>query len=191
LPAGRDADGHDAKHGYGRIQAVHTCIAARDPIAMELVAMGEIEGARAWMDVEGGYGAPYSSSFARWAVRALLADPTAEHALRVVLRHMRLSAKDERRFEAHPPGSVARQIALLLRKMTSSPVEAPTLVQMELSSLEQSVRNASSDAASFEARLLERAKQVLAREHCPSRSTPLDASTAEESLLRRVDERRP
>jgi hypothetical protein len=104
---------------------------------------------------------------------------------------MRLSAKDVRRFEAHPPGAVARQIALLLRKMASNPVEAPTLVQMELSSLEQSVRNASGDDASFEARLLERAKQVLAREHCPSRSTPIEASTAEDSVLRAGDERRP
>ncbi len=54
LPLGRDLDGHDAKHGYGRMHATRACMAAADPLSLELVSMGEDQAARAWTDARRG-----------------------------------------------------------------------------------------------------------------------------------------
>ena len=154
--------------------------------------MGEGGAARSWVDaMDSGDGSPYSSSFAHWAVRALLADPASEHALRVILRHLRLAAKDARRFESHPRGSVARQIAILLRGMARGTVEAPTSVRMELSSLEQTARDAADDPARFEAHVFERAAQILARVTWDKRAATAEAAALEGTTLRAAHERRP
>ncbi len=158
---------HDAKHGYGRIHALRACIAARDPIALELIGMGEDAAARAWADARRGGGAAengYSSSFAQWAVGALLADAATEHAIRVVLRHMRLLSKDVRRRSSQPQGAIARQLALALRAIARRTVDAPAPVRAELSCLQHAAISASGSAAAFEAALCELAERVFARE---------------------------
>ncbi len=172
LPLERDSDAHDAKHGYGRMHALRTCLAAADPIALELIGMGEPAAARAWADLRraGGVEAAYSPAFARWAVRALLADPAAEHALRVVLRHLRLVSRDKRRADAHPRGAVARQLALVLRALSRSPADAPASVRAEIARLDEALRRELEDAAAFETALAERACRVFAADNAPSES---------------------
>jgi hypothetical protein len=131
LPSQRDADGHDAKHGYGRMHALRACLSASDPVSFELVAIGEVAAARAWATarktdpvVAGAYGPAFGWS----AVRALLSDEALAHAVRVVLRHFRLLASDPRRADAQHPGAAARQIALLLRKLAgAAPMQSASL----------------------------------------------------------------
>jgi hypothetical protein len=164
LPLRRDRDGHDAKHGYGRVDAASTCAVAADPISLELWGMGEAEAALAWCEGRGEspvLRSAYSSELARWAVRVLLNDAEAEHALRSILRHMRLVASDLRRARAHASGAVARHLALLLRALARSHVRASGAVRRELALLEVALRTATRDAASSE---LEELLVTLARE---------------------------
>jgi len=128
LPFGEDRDGHNAKCGYGRLNASRACAAARDPLALELVAMGEDEAASAWCvgDVR-----PYSVRLARWAVRAILSRPDVEHAARVVLRHGRLIASRSARATAHGRGALALRVAFIVRELAAAP-STPVGMQAEL-----------------------------------------------------------
>ncbi len=74
LPPAYDRDDHNARSGYGRLNATRACACARDPLALELVAMGEDAMATSWC-LRPGPESPYSRQAARWAVRALLARP--------------------------------------------------------------------------------------------------------------------
>ena len=151
LPLARDRDGHDAKHGYGRLDAGRACTAAQDPVALELVSMGDEAAAMAWCDArrcDPRVRGAYTRRLAHWAVRALLADATAEHDLRVVLRHLRLVAMQPGRAHAHAPGAIARHVALLLRGVAregASP-RPSRLVREELASLERAARVATATA---------------------------------------------
>jgi hypothetical protein len=127
LPFGRDRDGHDAKCGYGRLNATRACACASDPVALELAAMGEDCAATTWSTRTDW---PYSKRLARWAVRALLARPDVEHAARSVLRHIRLVSAEPSRAGAHDPGALARQLSLLARVLTR--MRPPRLVRAEL-----------------------------------------------------------
>src|SRR5262249_12615918 len=92
-PFGIDSDGHNAKHGYGRLNAAGACLAASDPIAYVLVAMGEPAAALRYWSLRQQRLAPlYSPGLARWATRATMRDPTLIHALSAVLRALRLAA---------------------------------------------------------------------------------------------------
>ena len=97
LPAARDRDGHNAKHGQGRLHVGRACLAASDPFCAALLAMGEDQAARAFADARRSdpvvLGA-YPRSLGRWMVRALLADREAARGLRVVFRHLRLVGED-------------------------------------------------------------------------------------------------
>jgi hypothetical protein len=110
LPLERDADGHNAKTGYGRLDATRACACARDPLALELTAMGEGELGAAWSVTR----RPYSRRLARWATRALLSRPDLEHAVRALLRHARLVAAEPARSSGHAPGALLRQVGLLV-----------------------------------------------------------------------------
>jgi len=175
LPHGRDRDGHDAKHGYGRIDAASACAVASDPIAMELSAMGEAEAALAWCERRRASSAlrgAYSSGLARWSVRVLHHDAEAEHALRSILRHMRLVASDPRRASAHAGGAVARQLAVLSRALARSHVRASRAVRRELALLEQTLRTATRDSASpLEEVLVNLAGDVFTRAGASSAGT--------------------
>jgi hypothetical protein len=139
LPEGRDRDGHDAKQGYGRIQAGRACLAAADPVSAALTAMGEDDAARAFLDVRlrsARVRAAYSPALGRWAVRALLADPEAAGALRVILRHLRLLARHGERISLHGEGALTRRVVLLLRRLARARVPATASVRDELGRLE-------------------------------------------------------
>ncbi|AKT39578.1 S8 family serine peptidase [Chondromyces crocatus] len=122
LPAGRDGDGHNAKHGYGQIHAGRACLVAGDPVALALQRMGEVAAAVMWSDLR--RTAPviqslYSRRLARWSVRALIADASLLHDVCVLLRHARLTAGNPERRRAHGAGALLRALALLLRKLSS------------------------------------------------------------------------
>jgi hypothetical protein len=165
LPNGRDRDGHDTKHGYGRIDAASACAAAGDPIALELLAMGEADAALGWRERRHASSTvrnAYSPELAHWGVRLLLHDAMARHALRSILRHLRLVASDPRRVRAHAAGAIARQLAVLLRARAGSHIRQSAGVRRELAGLEQTLRAATCDAASlFEETLVISAREVF------------------------------
>jgi hypothetical protein len=135
LPRGTDADGHDAKHGYGRMNAQHACLAAQDPICAALLEMGETSAALAAFDLLS-LSPPYSRRAGRWLARQMVARGRLSHGLKVVLRHLRLVAADPRRARAHATGSLGRQIVLLLQAI-GVPERAPRSVARELAELSQ------------------------------------------------------
>jgi hypothetical protein len=139
LPAGRDPDGHDAKCGYGRLNAARACAAARDPFALALTAMGENDAAMAWCTRSGRH---YTARLGRWAVSVLLGRPDLEHAVRVVLRHARLLVADPSRERGHAPEAMARQLGLFLRELDRAR-KAPGAVREELERAEDWVSRAS------------------------------------------------
>jgi hypothetical protein len=143
LPAGRDRDGHDAKCGYGRLNAARACASARDPIALELASMGHDDLAMAWAACPS---KPYSQRAAAWVVRALLGRPDLEHALRVVLRHARLLSVEPARARGHSAGALARQLSLLVRELVRS---APPSVRDELQLLLDAFARAASGTGPF------------------------------------------
>lgn len=118
LPLARDRDGHNAKHGYGALSAERACLAAADPVTWALVSIGESGAACAFLVLRRGepaLRAAWSDALARWMVRALLGDARAGQAARAIARHVRLLAASPQRAADFPPGTLARQIALLLR----------------------------------------------------------------------------
>jgi hypothetical protein len=178
LPLGRDRDGHDAKCGYGRLNARRACAIARDPFALELVAMGEEELATTWCVRPA---RPYSARLARWAVRALLARPDLEHSVRVVLRHARLVATEPSRARAHAPGALARQLCVTVRELASS-VRPRRLVREELERTLDALQRASNPSGSF-GEVFERAALTLFQElYREKRSGPRGCSFSEAGL---------
>jgi hypothetical protein len=129
-PTAHDADGHNAKLGYGRIHATRASLAARDPIALALLAMGERSAALAIAD--GAHARLCSRRLARWAVRAVLADVSLEHALRAILRHGRLVAGRADRQLSHGEGALARHVVLFVRALARSRVRRSRAVSHEL-----------------------------------------------------------
>jgi hypothetical protein len=129
LPTGADADGHNAKTGYGRMNATLACLLASDPVRAALVAIGEVEAAERWR-------APYSRRLARWAARALLADTQLDHGMRALARHARLVAGDVAHQASHGPRAMARQIEILARVALSRPLpRISSLVRGEITRL--------------------------------------------------------
>jgi hypothetical protein len=128
LPSGRDADGHDAKCGYGRASASRACLSAADPIASLLVAMGDEVAAHrvfALRSSSSAFAAIYSQSFALWSARVLRADTALSHAAKVLVRHLRLVAGRAERHEAHTPGALARALARLLTRVATHAAPPP------------------------------------------------------------------
>ncbi len=137
LPHGRDADGHNAKSGYGRLNATRACACARDPIALELTAMGESELGVAWSAGP----RPYSARLGRWATRALLSRPDLEHSVRSLLRHARLVAAEPAQSGGHAPGALVRLLGLLARELTRA--KPPARVLEELGRASEALQRAS------------------------------------------------
>jgi hypothetical protein len=183
LPRARDGDGHNAKHGYGRVNAGRACLAAGDPIALALVAMGEDGAARAWFDARRSDPIArglYSRRFGRWAVRALLADQGLSHAARALLRHARLIAGREARRRAHGAGATLRQVALLLRALSGAAPRPGPRVAAELAALrdraERVSRGGRDAAEAAEAALFALASRVFPSTGDLSTPSPVGSS---------------
>jgi hypothetical protein len=165
LPRGRDRDGHDAKHGLGRLHAARACLAAADPVCAALLAMGEDGAAAAHAAARRSRSAgagravarAYSRRLARWAARALLADREAAQALRVILRHLRLLAGHPARAQAHGDGAVVRLLGLFLDRLAEA--RPPPRIRAEIEALAR--RLAALAAADGGAARFERALPAL------------------------------
>jgi hypothetical protein len=129
LPHAGDADGHNAKHGYGRIHARRAMLAATDPFASALLAIGEVEAAHACATQT----KPWSPRLSRWAVRALLRDASLAHDAKALVRHARLVAGRPERARAHGEGTFLRQLSLFLRKLSAA--HPPPSLRAELDRL--------------------------------------------------------
>lgn len=125
LPLGRDADGHDAKHGHGIVNARRAVLVASDPICAALVSMGEDGAAEAWLAHARAPGFAYDEDLARELARVVVHDDMTLEALKVVARHLRLLSGRPDAATAHATGAIARHLALALRRIVTR-VDAPT-----------------------------------------------------------------
>jgi hypothetical protein len=119
-PEARDADGHDAKHGYGRIHATRACLAATDPFASALVMMGEEDAAKRWADLrsrEPLARAAYSAKLACRAAASLASDESLAFSVRVIARHARLTANRAEHQRSHPRGALLRELSVFMRNL--------------------------------------------------------------------------
>jgi hypothetical protein len=173
LPSGRDPDGHDAKCGYGRLNAARACAAARDPFALALDAIGEQAAAAEWCAAA----RPYSEDLARWAARSLLARPDLEHEARVLARHARLTAADPIRGTGHGPAALARQLAMFARALGGLEA-APAAIACELDTLFRALRDLCCAGAPLAHPLEAAARSLFATSsQRPSRRPPALAGT--------------
>lgn len=116
-PLGIDPDGHNAKHGYGRLNATRACLVASDPFAQALVRIGEAEAAEQYARVRCGViSALLGERVARFAARAALRDASISHALCSFMRTLRLVASSRTAAEA-PSGQYLRQLGVVLRML--------------------------------------------------------------------------
>lgn len=132
-PEAVDRDGHNAKHGYGRMSAWRACAALSDPVACVMIAMGEHEAAAQWVRR---VAPPYSQSLAAWAARAVMQDSALFHTLASLVRHYRLLAARPKRRLTHDPDAAMRLLGLLAReahRIKTPP--APADIRQELKRL--------------------------------------------------------
>jgi hypothetical protein len=139
-PAGIDRDGHNAKHGYGRLNATASCIAAQDPFAQALIRLGERRAAGAYLEFRrrDDVKLAYSEALGRWAARAILADRELLHGFCVLGRALRLAARRPDRSLEQPAGHLLRQLCIVLRLLVRRG-PPPSLVH-ELDAIESTVR---------------------------------------------------
>jgi hypothetical protein len=173
MPTGLDADGHNAKHGYGRMNATLAVAAVRDPISATLISLGEPRAAELWE--ENAHKRPYDAEFGRAAARVVLRDPAARHALASVARTLRLYSVHPERTRGQPVGALARlaQVALQLI-LASSALERSRWEGERRRNwlfLEQTLRQ---DPAAFEESLLECARALGRRSGVKSRPVAKD-----------------
>lgn len=135
LPVGRDPDGHNAKHGYGRLSALTACLSSCDPVAATLVRIGDVGAAYGYSRANQSF---YSPAFARWAARVLLRDPLVRHGACALARAVRLYSQSPERSTNQEPGHIFRQLALVLRLMARA--SPPAEVARELVQLEEKLR---------------------------------------------------
>jgi hypothetical protein len=139
-PTGIDRDRHNAKHGYGRMNAGAACIAAQDPFAQALLQLGERRAAGVYLELRGqdALRNAYSQALGRWAARAILADRELLHAVCVLARGLRLAARRPDRALEQPPGFLLRQLCIVLRLLVRRG-PPPNLVH-ELDAAESALR---------------------------------------------------
>jgi hypothetical protein len=117
LPLECDLDRHDAKCGYGRISARRACLIAGDPVSAGLVAIGEEDAAAAYAalrNTNGSVALAYSRPLAACAARAFREDATFSHAVRSILRHLRLVGGRTDRRQSQDPAAFARALSIVL-----------------------------------------------------------------------------
>ena len=128
IPLLSDRDGHNAKHGYGRLHASRACLSAADPICAALVAIGEERAAFSFVSMRSADGpirTAYTRTLARSLARAMVTDATLSHGVRSLVRHLRVVAAHPERQRAHGSASLVRQIAIVLRSAWESQATPP------------------------------------------------------------------
>jgi hypothetical protein len=139
LPPGTDADGHNAKHGYGRLDAGAACLACRDPIAFALLRVGEHDAAL-WCAkgrADSRNDRPYGEGLGRWVARVMLRDSTLSHACCSLARACRLRAATAERGLVEPAGYLVRQLGIIVRLLIAA--NPPQKLLAELHEMDRSI----------------------------------------------------
>lgn len=147
LPRGSDSDGHNSKHGYGRMNATHACLCVSDPVSAVLTRIGESSAAARYL-VRARESSPaniYSEKLAAWAARALLQVEALTPKVSVLARAIRLFCVRPGRLREQHPGHLLRQIALCLRALLAA--HPPAELFAELEQLEMGTRKALASSA--------------------------------------------
>jgi hypothetical protein len=154
LPLEIDADGHNAKHGYGRLSARRACLAAADPMAQVMVRLDDVDAAQRYLEARRNeLQVPMSDGLARWAARVALRDFGLSHSLASGLRALRLAVNRDPAAPSEPPGHWLRHVGIWLRMLVS--LEPTPEHARELRSIESALRGLSGDAVlALEERLL-------------------------------------
>jgi hypothetical protein len=140
-PVAVDADGHNAKQGYGRMNAGAACATVTCPLAGALVAIGDHGAAARWLGrraEDPAVGELYTVALSGWLARAALTDSGLAHALRTLVRHCRLVVARPERIGAQVDGALLRHLVLCLEAalFSRSPPAAPaTRLRRELQAL--------------------------------------------------------
>ncbi len=154
LPLAVDRDGHNAKHGYGRMDATRACAAARDPLAAAFLSIGEgVLGVALAAASASGEGPAISDRVARWMARELIRDDAFRQGLAAFARSIRLWSAHPRRFAEQPACVLARQLTILLRSyVLSAQREVPVDVVQELREIEAFLESSAEEVQRFERR---------------------------------------
>lgn len=141
MPRETDPDGHNAKHGYGRLNATQASLVVSDPVSACLCRIGEPDAAARYLAFrrDGAGGALYSDRAAAWAARVLLRERQATHVLSALCRAVRLFGAHPEHLPEQPAGHLLRQVALTLRALLLA--HPPDGVLDDLERLERSVRD--------------------------------------------------
>jgi hypothetical protein len=137
LPRETDPDGHNAKHGYGRLNATHASLVVADPVSSCFCRIGDHDAAARYLAFrQNGEGrALYSERTAAWAARVLLRERQTTHVFSALCRALRLFRAHPEHLPEQPPGHLLRQIVLALRALTLA--HPPDGVFEELESMER------------------------------------------------------
>jgi hypothetical protein len=140
LPRETDPDGHNAKHGYGRLNATQASLVVSDPVSACLCRIGERDAAARFVAFrrDGAGSALYSDRTAAWAARVLLREKETTHVFSTLCRAARLFRAHPEHLPEQPPGHLLRQIALALRALLLA--HPPDGALDELERLERRVR---------------------------------------------------
>jgi hypothetical protein len=145
LPREADPDGHNAKHGYGRLSAAQASLIVSDPVSASLARMGERDAAALYLELRqtGALGALYSERAATWAARVLLRERQTTHVFTTLSRAARLFHAHPEHLPDQPHGHLLRQLVLALRALLLA--HPPEDVLREFERLEHEARKLLSD----------------------------------------------
>jgi hypothetical protein len=145
LPVERDDDGHNAKHGYGRLSATRACLSASDPICAALIRIGSRVEAERYARARCGVASSwYSPPLARWAARRFLHDSLVQQAFCALARATRLGNQHPQFVTTQPPGHWLRHVGIIVRVLTQA--NPPRELVGELTELDGRIRAILSDA---------------------------------------------
>jgi hypothetical protein len=183
LPLGSDPDGHNAKHGYGRLCASAACLAGSDPVCSTLIRIGELDAARNYAQrLTLSRTRPYSAELAQHVAPMILSDARSRHAFCTVARALRLMAREGDRAGGVVPGTTLRQLGILLRLVSGR--ENPPHIKEELAAVAERIRMISMDetaVSAVEKQLLEFVASLY-RESVAERAVERDAWPRVESV---------
>jgi hypothetical protein len=187
LPLGSDPDGHNAKHGYGRLCASAACLAGSDPVCSTLIRIGELEAARKYAQhLTVSRTRPYSAELAQYVARMILSDARSRHAFCTVARAFRLMVREGGRAGGVVPGTILRQFGILSRLVSGG--ENPPHIKEELAAVDERIRVISTEmetASAVERQLLEFVASLY-RDSVEVRAIERDARPRVESVVERT-----
>ncbi len=150
-PWGTDADGHNARFGYGILDARAACLTLVDPFAAALTAIGAVDLAQRFAAAVHALGPRWSPALGQFAARACIADSGLAHGFRSLVRHLRLVAVEPTRGRAHGVGVMLRQLAQLSEDVARSAAKCADPCAAEAHALAAAVARTTLHGASTQA----------------------------------------